>query len=106
MKLLPSGVIVHSVLISFRQNVPDTQRENIISKYMILGDECGGQKEGILFWQVSKNMDQRKNWHLVELAVFRDRDALRHFQSHPAHARLGEIMSVCGDWVIGDVQIE
>jgi hypothetical protein len=101
----PPGALVHSVLVSFRDNASQEQRDQIVSQYQAFGGTCGGAKEGILFWQAGFNLDQRKNWHLVQFAIFRDNDALQRFRSHPAHAKLSEVMSPLGDWAVGDIEI-
>jgi hypothetical protein len=100
-----TGTLVHTVLVSFHKHVSNAQRERMIAEYQQLGEKCGGEKEGILFWQAGLNLDQRKNWHLVEFAIFRDDDALQRFRSHPAHAKLAEIMRLLGDWAVGDIKI-
>jgi len=101
-----SGTLVHTVLVSFRDLVSEAQRGEVIAEYQKLGELCGGEKEGILFWQVGPNLDQRKNWHLVQFSIFRDNEALQRFRSHPAHAKLTEIMRPLSDWVVGDIEIE
>lgn len=101
-----SGALAHAVLVSFRDHVSEAQREKIITKYKKLGEMYGGEKEGILFWQAGLNLDQRKSWHVVQFAIFRDNDALQRFRSHPAHAELSEIMRSLGDWVVGDFELQ
>jgi hypothetical protein len=102
----PPKAIVHSVLVCFRDIASQEQRDQIVSLYKGLGETCGGAKEGILFWQAGLNLDQRKNWHIVEFAVFRDNDALQRFRSHPAHAKLSETMRPISDWAVGDLEIQ
>ena len=97
----PAGALVHSVLVSFRDNASQEQRDQIVSQYRALGETCGGIKAGILFWQAGLNLDQRKNWHVVQFSIFRDNDALQRFRSHPAHAKLSEVMRPIGNWVVG-----
>ena len=97
------SVLVHVVLISFRDAASVAQREEILDAYRSLGERCGGAQAGILFWQVGPNFDLRKNWHLVELAIFRDDDALQRFRRHPAHAALTSRLSALADWAVGDL---
>jgi hypothetical protein len=99
------GALVHTVLVSFHDHVGEAQRDEIVAEYQKLGEACGGEREGILFWQTGLNLDQRKNWHLVEFAIFRDNEALQRFRSHPAHVKLSEIMRSLGDWAVGDIEI-
>jgi hypothetical protein len=99
------GALVHTVLVSLRDHVTDVQREKIVAEYQQLGEKCGGEKEGILFWQAGLNLDQRKNWHIVEFAIFRDNEAFQRFRFHPAHAKLVEFMRCLGDWAVGDIEI-
>lgn len=63
----------HVVLISFLPTASQDIRDEIAFRYATLGDDCGGEKAGILFWSVKPNMDTRKNIHLVEVAIFRDK---------------------------------
>lgn len=102
----PLGAIVHCVLVSFRDNASKEQRDQLVSRYRTLGETCGGAGEGILFWQAGVNLDQRKNWHIVQFAIFRDNEALQRFRSHPAHIELSEIMRPIGDWAVGDLEIQ
>lgn len=102
----PPGAIVHSVLVSFRDNASKEQRDLLVAQYRTLGETCGGAGEGILFWQAGVNLDQRKAWHIVQFAIFRDNEALQRFRSHPAHAELAEIMRPIGDWAVGDLEIQ
>ena len=100
------GALAHAVLVSFREHASKEQRESIAAQYETLGEVCGGEKAGILFWQAGLNLDQRKNWHIVQFSIFRDRDALQRFRAHPAHARLTEIMRSLADWAVGDIEIK
>ena len=65
-----TDVLVHVVLFKFHRETSPAQREELLAKLRLLGRQSGGEEAGILFWQVDQNGDQRKNWHLVELAVF------------------------------------
>ncbi len=97
---------MHAVLVSFRDHVSEAQREQIVAQFERLGEACGGEKEGILFWQAGFNLDQRKNWQLVQFSIFRDNGALQRFRSHPAHAILSETLRQIADWSIGDIEIK
>ena len=96
-------VLVHVVLISFRTEATQEQRQRIFDDYQVLGERCGGKDAGVLFWQVDHNLDQRKHWHLVEFAVFRDDDAFQRFREHPAHNELTEVLRKIADWAVGDI---
>lgn len=95
--------LVHVVLISFRPAATPQQREQMLTEHQELGDRCGGRDAGILFWRVDRNLDQRKNWHLVEFGVFRDAAALERFRVHPAHVALSHILREIADWAVGDL---
>jgi hypothetical protein len=95
--------LVHVVLISFRARATPEQRDQILTDYQDLGERCGSRNAGILFWQVDRNLDQRKSWHLVELAVFRDDAALQRFREHPAHVKLTSVLREIADWAVGDI---
>jgi hypothetical protein len=96
-------VLVHVVLISFRAEAAPEQRQQIFDDYQELGGKCGGKDAGILFWQVDHNLDQRKHWHLVEFAVFRDDAAFQRFREHPAHTELTVVLRDIADWAVGDI---
>jgi hypothetical protein len=95
--------LVHVVLISFRENASTAQKQWVFSEYQKLAGRCGGKKAGILFWQVDHNLDQRKGWHLIELAIFRDHAALQCFRAHPSHAELTAVLREIADWAVGDL---
>jgi stress responsive alpha/beta barrel protein len=97
-------VIIHVVLISFRPDTTPEQRQQVLLDYQALGERCGGKDAGILFWQVDRNLDQRKNWHLVELAAFRDDAALQRFREHSAHAQASSVLREIADWAVGDIR--
>jgi Stress responsive A/B Barrel Domain len=96
-------VLVHVVFISFRAEATPEQRDQVLADYQYLGERCGGRAAGILFWQVDRNLDQRKSWHLVELAVFRDDAALQRFRAHPVHVKLTSVLREIADWAVGDI---
>ncbi|MBI2047566.1 MAG: Dabb family protein [Parcubacteria group bacterium] len=93
----------HVVLISFRPETPESVRMEIYKCYQTLGEDCGGMNAGILFMLVEHNLDLRKNIHLVEIALFKDSDALQTFRQHPKHKELVDILSKVADWQIGDI---
>jgi hypothetical protein len=94
----------HVVLISFRANAGPDDRTSAILRHKLLGELCGGEATGILHWQVEENLDQRKGWHVVELAIFADRTAFENFRRHPAHVKAGAHLREIADWAIGDLE--
>jgi hypothetical protein len=96
-------MLQHVVLISFHEDTPERVRDMIFEKYQTLAEDCGGTDAGILSWQVEKNLDRRKNIHLVQFATFRDNDALQAFRSHPGHKRMVDILAKFADWYVGDL---
>jgi hypothetical protein len=98
------SALIHVVLIAFREVATAEDRDWALSAYKELGKKCGGPAAGILYWQVAENLDKRKGWHLVELAVFRDADALLRFRDHPDHLATGERLRKIADWVVGDIK--
>lgn len=96
----------HAVLISFGSDVPEEMREEIYTKYQTLDRACGGEEAGILFWKVEKNLDLRKNVHLVELAIFKDNNALQAFRFHPGHKEITDLVSASPQtkWWVGDFE--
>ncbi|MBS1165328.1 MAG: Stress responsive Barrel Domain [Proteobacteria bacterium] len=102
--LASSKLLVHVVLISFRDGVSADTRRRFLEHHQSLGARCGGAEAGIAFWQVSDNLDQRKNWHAVQFSLFADREALTRFAQHPEHLKAGEALREIADWMVGDVE--
>jgi hypothetical protein len=92
----------HIVLISFLPNISQDIKDEIALRYATLGDDCGGKKEGILFWSAKPNMDTRKNIHLIEVAIFKDKDSFENFKNHPKHKEVVELLKTSADWSVGD----
>lgn len=95
----------HVVLLSFRSETPESVREDVYRRYQTLQEDCGGATAGILFFNVQKNLDLRKQVHLVEIAVFRDEAALQAFRAHPKHQELTNILRRAADWQVGDLRL-
>ncbi|WP_370677443.1 Dabb family protein [Pleomorphomonas sp. PLEO] len=102
--LATSKLLVHVVFISFHEGISAETRRRFLDHHQSLGTRCGGPNAGISYWQVSENLDQRKNWHLVQFSVFRDRQALSQFAEHPEHIKAGAELRAIADWVVGDVE--
>lgn len=102
--LASSKLLVHVVLISFRDGISADTRRRFLERHQSLGTRCGGLAAGIAYWQVSENLDQRKNWPAIQLSLFHNRDALRRFAAHPEHVKAGEELREIADWVVGDVE--
>ena len=96
-------VLWHVVLISFRPHILESVRQEIYDSYQRIAKECGSEEAGILFFNVEKNLDPRKNIHLVEIAVFRDNAALQAFRTHPRHTQLTNVLKEIADWWVGDI---
>ena len=94
--------LVHVVLISFKKETPDEVRQDIYDRYQVLGQLFGGPVAGLLYWKVGHNLDLRKNVHLMEVAVFTDKEALERFRVHPKHKELTDILCKVADWQVGD----
>lgn len=102
--LASSRLLVHVVLISFRDGVAADTRRSFLEHHQSLGARCGGAEAGIVYWQIGENLDPRKNWHAVQFSLFRDREALHRFAQHPEHIKAGEALREIADWVVGDVE--
>lgn len=94
------------VLISFKDETPIAQRQQIYDLYQTLAEECGGMDAGILYFLVAPNLDQRKNVHLVEIALFRSNEDLQLFRQHPKHTELTTILKDIADWQVGDLMTQ
>jgi len=96
----------HVVLISFRDSASESVRQEVYERYQTLDRDCGGIDAGIVLWKVDRNLDLRKKVHLVEIAVFKDNEALQRFRVHPKHQELTDILREFADWQVGDIIIE
>ena len=95
-------VLFHLVLISFLPEASEEKREEIFNRYQTIDKDVGGTEAGVLYWRTARNLDLRKNVHLVELAIFRDDAALQAFRNHPKHKELTDILRDIADWQVGD----
>ena len=96
----------HVILFSFFSETTKEMRDEITNRYTVLGEDAGGKKAGILFWSVKPNIDQRKNIHLVEVAIFRDNESFENFKNHPSHKEVVELLKTSADWWVGDTIID
>jgi hypothetical protein len=94
--------LLHVVLISFFSTTTQDMRDEISDRYAVLGEEAGGQDMGILFWSTKPNMDLRKNIHLIEVAIFKDKQSYDNFKNHPRHIEVVELLKNSADWSVGD----
>ncbi len=93
----------HVVLFTFHANASEVQKTEVLERLKILGDDCGGKNAGIIMWKAGENLDLRKNIALVEIATFRNNEALQRFRAHPKHAEFVAIVRECADWQVGDI---
>ena len=98
-----ADVFVHVVLMTFHSNVSAEKREAMRTKQEGLGALCGGREAGILYWRSGWNLDQRKNYHLMEFGIFADADAFQRYRIHPAHMAFAQEMGELADWVVGNI---
>ncbi len=98
-----SAVFVHVVLTTFHPHVTEDVRARIRGRQAALGEACGGIGAGILHWTSGWNLDQRKNYHLMQFAVFEGEAAFRRYHAHPAHQEFALEMREVADWVVGDI---
>lgn len=101
--IFPPPTLRHVVLISFKEGIPQEVMQDVYNRYQTLADDCGGRDAGILSWAVERNLDLRKGIHLVEIAEFRDNDALQAFRVHPKHKEMTDILREVADWYVGDI---
>lgn len=97
----------HIVFVSFKPNTPEQIQEEVYNRYQKLDKETGGSEAGIISWSVKKNLDLRKNIHLIEYAIFTDQESFQKFKSHPSHVNLiNEYLIKYCDWHVGDFIID
>ncbi len=93
----------HVLLIKFNTDTAQEAKDRIFGLYQTLATDCGGKEAGILYFKVERNLDLRKNIELVEIAIFRDNEALQAFRVHPLHVTLAQDLSKIADWQVGDI---
>lgn len=96
--------LYHIVFISFKENITTEDRKHAEDLYKKLQEESL-KDVGTLFFTVVPNQDLRKNIHLVEVAVFKDRDAFERFHNLPAHTKVSHFMRDIANWYVGDVDL-
>lgn len=95
--------LYHVVLISFLPEAISEVREEIIRRYLTLGEDCGGRSKGIFFWSAQPNTDLRKNIHMTEIAIFKDQESFEEFKNHPKHKEVVELLKKSANWFVGDI---
>lgn len=98
-------MILHIVMFRFYDSVESIEKERLIARLQKLGHECGGEAAGIMGWHVAPNLDDRKGYTAIELALFSDMDALGRFRVHPRHSAMTEEIRGSADWIVGDLKV-
>ncbi len=92
----------HIVFISFRSDIPEEVRRNVIEQNKALGEKCGSFESGIITWKVIENLDQRKGVHFIQIGMFTSKESFEAFRAHPEHKVFGEVLREVADWTVGD----
>ncbi len=92
----------HILFVVFHQNTPEEERERILQLHKALGEKCGGAKAGIVMWKVEKNLDTRKGIHIIQMSIFKNKEAFENFRGHEAHKDFAQGFSKVADWIVGD----
>ncbi len=95
--------LIHVVLVKFREEVPTERRWDAKAWMARLGAECGGEGAGIVDWKADWNLDRRKGYDLMSVAVFASQEAFERFRVHSAHRDFASEMSGIADWIVGDM---
>ena len=99
-------MLAHVVLFSFREGVSIAARHEATRRIRAMGASFSRANKGLLLWQVEENLDQRKSWHIVELAIFLDTDTFNAFRNNDAHRAIAEELSEISDWAVGDLNVQ
>ncbi len=97
-----SNVLYHVVLFKLHPGAPEDKKKEVFKLFQRLKEDVGGEKAGLLSFELKENMDMRKGLDWVELGVFRDNDALQAFRVHPRHKAITDILCIISDWSVGD----
>lgn len=98
-------MLLHIVLFKFHPGTcPDT-RSLLHQRLIDLGPAYSTVETGLLHWQVTENLDGRKGYGLMEVAVFDSAAAMQTFRGHPLHHEVASDISHHADWVVGDCPI-
>jgi hypothetical protein len=95
--------MLHIVLFKFYDHVTPARRTEIRQSMAGLSERCGGAAAGILSWAAEWNLNRKKGYELIEIAIFADQAALDAFQAHPEHVAFAQEMREVADWVVGDL---
>jgi quinol monooxygenase YgiN len=96
-------VYLHVVGFKFPASVDDDAQAAIMAECRDLATQCGGIDAGILRFDIVRNVDPRKGYTWIEIAIFRDRDAFLAFHAHPAHQAFAQKMAQTAEvWVVLD----
>ena len=98
-------MLLHVVLFKFHDATTGDARAQLLDQLARLDQLCGGAEAGILHWQIAANLDTRKDYTAMEVALFASTEALDRFRRHPAHAAIAHELSLCSDWVVGDCDV-
>jgi hypothetical protein len=97
-------VIEHIVLIKFSPNTTQEQKEELISRTLLLKEKI----PGIIDIRQGFNFSARSQGYEVGLTVrFQDRDALENYGPHPEHQEIVAYLKEIGieDSIIVDFEI-
>lgn len=105
---LPIGMKqLHIVAFSFLNNVSKEFQEVLMTECRELFENCGGREAGIISFDTIKNIDQRKGFDWVEIAVFENAEAFIGFHAHPKHQAFAERIATFADkWIVIDLPIQ
>jgi hypothetical protein len=87
----------------FKPEATEEQRAEILAMIENLGEACGGKEAGILYWCAGPNLDKRKGFDIVEVAMFENWDAKERFRVCPGHSAFVAKLREAADWVVGNI---
>jgi hypothetical protein len=95
---------LHIVGFKFKDVVSAEEQANLMQECASLHETCGGIDAGILKLVTRPNIDSRKGFTWIELAIFANPEAFIHFHAHPAHTAFAQKISQQADvWYCFDV---
>lgn len=100
----PDAPYLHVVGYSFLPTTTPEQIKKVKDDCVLLYEKCGGHDAGIISWTVADNVDPRKGFVLVEIAMFSQREAFIAWHAHPEHtAYASEVAQIADKWIVLDV---
>jgi hypothetical protein len=94
------SALVHTVMITYRDEIPQDIVENSVERLRSLGT-----LPGVMKWVVEWSLDQRKGRTVLELGIFESGDAFLQWRNHRDHTSFADELATLADWHTADFSL-